>query len=149
MVTVFDLWKCKHVCGSFLYKNLCELTDIIIRVAFVSLYGRSYKYFPLHVLLMEKCRPLENIRLRHYLLIERYSNELTVMNKRKQLCLHIALRNGYTWTTGIKEIYEGERRATEVKDISRLYPFMSAGIYSDLDTIYNLLRCNPSILKLC
>ena len=148
LATIFNLWRCKYVCQSCFYANLCKLTDITIRYLFISLYGRKVTFRPLHVLLMDKkYRLLENIRLRHYLLVERYPNELAIMDHKQRLCLHIAIKNRYTWTTGIKEIHEGDLRATETPDRQGLLPFMIAGIHSDIDTTYKLLRENPSILK--
>lgn len=64
--------------------------------------------------------------------------------------LHFAFDLGITCTDGLKEIIESNKAAVEILDRETgLYPFMLAAQHKNnpLNDTYQLLRCNPSVLK--
>mmetsp|Transcript_13016 Transcript_13016/g.28730 ORF Transcript_13016/g.28730 Transcript_13016/m.28730 type:complete len:261 (-) Transcript_13016:90-872(-) len=62
-------------------------------------------------------------------LIKKYPEASKKKNEKGELCLHIALKSGKTWDTGIKKLLKAEPRAIKIKDKSvGLYPFMLAAV---------------------
>lgn len=59
-----------------------------------------------------------------------------------------ALQAGMSWSQGVKDVFEAEPRAVTARDPdSMLYPFLEAATRMvDLDTIFELLRADPSVL---
>ncbi len=66
--------------------------------------------------------------------------------------LHVALNNGRQWNDGIQNLLKAAPEVLEFPDgKTNLYPFMMAAIgdLSCVNTIYSLLRENPSVLHNC
>ena len=145
--TVLGIWRFKSICDSILYFELCDLTDAMIKALYVSRYGRNFQFNPLHELICEKNRPFEILLLRQYLLEKRFTKEVSRVDHRKRLCLHLALKCNYTWETGVRDLHHAENRASETKDEQRLYPFMKAAVNSEVNTTYCLLRSNPTVIN--
>ena len=67
--------------------------------------------------------------------------------------LHTALTCRHQWKTGVQELFEGAPEAISLPDpVTRVYPFQLASIpirstTVDLDTIYHLLRAQPTVLE--
>jgi len=73
----------------------------------------------------------------------------SVKNGNGDLPLHYALKLGYTWDYCISSLAHAEPRSCCTRDrTSGLYPFMMAATSksSDLDTSYQILRFDPSII---
>jgi len=73
----------------------------------------------------------------------------SVKNGNGDLPLHYALKLGYTWDYCISSLAQAEPRSCCTRDRkSGLYPFMMAATSksSDLDTSYEILRFDPSII---
>lgn len=66
--------------------------------------------------------------------------------------LHVALAMGKHWDQGVSHLVQVYPEALAAMDpVKRLFPFMLAAAQgkasSDLDTIYQLLRCSPSVVE--
>mmetsp|Transcript_6202 Transcript_6202/g.9043 ORF Transcript_6202/g.9043 Transcript_6202/m.9043 type:complete len:392 (-) Transcript_6202:1667-2842(-) len=170
---VCKLWRCGRVNES-LIGNLCELTEIMLRARYLarSLMHSSCcddsarnmditavrsmneasllaSFRPLHAIVQEEHQVLANPKCRTYFL-DRYGEQAAHHDANGRLCLHLAIENGYTWNTAVKDLYEAARQAMETRDLNtRLYPFMSAAVVeenSDTGTVFELLRADPSSL---
>jgi len=63
------------------------------------------------------------------MLVKKYPEASRKKNVKGELCLHIALRSGKTWDSGIKKILKAEPRGIKIKDTATgLFPFMLAAI---------------------
>ena len=67
-----------------------------------------------------------------------------------RLPLHLALSTGKGWNEGIKDLVEVHPDSLIFPvPQCKLYPFMLAGVDDncDLDTVYELLRYNPGLIR--
>jgi ankyrin repeat protein len=64
-----------------------------------------------------------------------------------RLPLHMALKEGYTWSQGVRYIFEQYKLAIAIQEEEHeLYPFALAAAFSDEETTYCLLREHPQFL---
>lgn len=62
--------------------------------------------------------------------------------------LHVALESGRTWSTGIAVLYHSHSPAIKFKDRGTgMHPFALAAAYSDIETVFCLLRANPDFIS--
>jgi len=101
---------------------------------------------PLHVALMKKSIPKDVIQD----LLQVHPKAASVTDATGRTPLHHACLTGRDFHDGIIDVVRGAPDALFIRDVETgLYPFMMAAIgpHSSLETIYELLSCEPSIIK--
>ena len=81
-------------------------------------------------------------------LVEAFPQAAAKLNTLNRFPLNILLENGATWDNGVESVFRAAPDVVSTRDSSsRMFPFMvSASSKSNCDTVYTLLRSNPSTI---
>jgi len=146
------------------YDHLLKIMKLLLRFRFLarkhtSKSNQSFLY--LHAALQEDqimlyhmgCKKVMNLmeleKFRICLLRNRRLDAF-MCDQNAKLALHLAAERGLKWCAGLRDIYLAAPRAIETRDVcTHMYPFMisSVGKHANLETTFELLRTNPSMLK--
>ena len=81
------------------------------------------------------------------LLLENHPASARALSPDQRWPLAIALANEHSWGGGIEDLWKAAPETLSQRDsLTRLYPYQIAATKSDLETTFNLLRVNPSVL---
>ena len=150
---VCALWERNDIVD--LDDNLGKMTEMILYARYIARQTHMIpltntpQYFPLHVLLQEENKPFNKLKLRKYFL-DRFGKQAGQHDFRRKLCLHYAIKGGFTWNDGVKAIYDFAPKALITRDEeTHFYPFMISAIveFPDLETIFTLLKQSPSVVR--
>lgn len=162
---LINSFKITHACSSIDCPP--ELFRLAIRLYPLQLVEKDHnQLLPLHIIVSRKqdkastvCRSI-NIKS----ILDACPQQAKIIFRGGRLPLNVALEKGWGWYDGINNLVNAAPDALRTRDIrTHFYPFMIAavgkkiichddnvknvGLNTCLDTIFNLLKCAPEILR--